>query len=58
MILVEDDALYRLTWRGAFLVAWRGLWPTSLLRKLHERQAMDAERRELAHREVTALQKA
>jgi hypothetical protein len=58
MLLAEDGASYRLTWKGAFLVAWRGLWPTSLLRKLHERQTMDAERRELEHREVAALQKA
>jgi len=46
-----------LTWKGAFLVALRGLWPTSLLRRLHERQAMSAERRELENREVAALQK-
>jgi hypothetical protein len=58
MVLAEDGASYRLTWKGAFLVALRGLWPTSLLRKLHEHQTMSAERRELEHREVAALQKA
>ena len=58
MVLAEDGASYRLTWKGAFLIAWRGLWPTSLLRKLYERHAMAAERRELEHREISALQKA
>lgn len=53
-----DGQSYRLTWKGAFLMAWRGLWPTSLLRKLHERHASDAERRELERRGVAALQKA
>ena len=57
MVLSEDGASYRLTWKGAFLVAFRGLWPTSLLRKLHERLSMSAERRELELREITALQK-
>lgn len=57
MVLAEDGTSYRLTWKGAFLVALRGLWPTSLLRRLHERQAMSAERRELENREVAALQK-
>jgi hypothetical protein len=58
MFLAEDGASYRLTWKGAFFVAWRGLWPTSLLRRMHERHVMTTERRELEHREVAALQKA
>ena len=58
MVLAEDERSYRLTWKGAFLVALRGLWPTSLLHTLYERQAMSAERRELERREVAALQKA
>jgi hypothetical protein len=58
MTLSPDKESYRLTWKGAFLVAWRGLWPTSLLRKLHERQAMDMERQELDHQGIAALQKA
>ena len=58
MFLAEDGASYRLTWKGAFLVAWRGLWPTPLLRRMRERHAMNTERRELEHREVGALQKA
>lgn len=58
MVLSGDGSFYRLTWRGAFLVTLRGLWPTSLLRKLQEHLAMSAERRELEHRQITALQKA
>ncbi len=58
MSLAEDGASYRLTWKGALLVAWRGLWPASLLRKIHERHAMDEERRELEVSGIAALQKA
>lgn len=58
MVLSEDGSSYRFTWKGAFLVTSRGIWPTSLLRNLYERQAMSTERRKLDHREIAALQKA
>jgi hypothetical protein len=58
MTLATDGESYRLTWKGAFLMAWRGIWPATLLRKILERQAMRAERHELEVRGVAALQKA
>ncbi len=58
MALSKDGSAYGLTWKGAFLVTLRGMWPVSLLRKLYERQAMFAVRRKLEHREIAALQKA
>lgn len=58
MALAEDGQSYRLTWKGAILMAWRGLWPASLLRRMLERHAMRVERHELEVRGVTALQKA
>jgi hypothetical protein len=58
MVMAEDGASYRLTWKGAFLMAWRGLWPASLLRRMLERHAMRVERHELEVQGVAALQKA
>ncbi len=58
MALAEDGESYRLTWKGAFLMAWRGLWPASLLRRMTERHAMKVERHELEVSGVAALQKA
>lgn len=58
MTLADDGRSYRLTWKGASLMAWRGLWPASLLRSTMERRAMRAERNKLEMRGVAALQKA
>ena len=58
MVLSDDEESYRLTWKGAFLMAWRGLWPASLLRRMRERHAMSIERHELEVQGVAALQKA
>lgn len=58
MRLMDNGESYRLTWKGALLMAWRGLWPTSLLRRMQERHAMSLERRELEVSAIAALQKA
>jgi hypothetical protein len=58
MVLANDGASYRLTWKGAFLMAWRGLLPASPIRQAMERQAMRAERRALEVAGVATLQKA
>lgn len=58
MALAEDGQSYRLTWQGAFLMTWRGLWPTALLRRLLQRHAMQLELDFLEVRGVTAPQKA
>jgi hypothetical protein len=58
MVLADGGGFYRLTWKGAFLMAWRGLLPASLIRQALERQAMRAERRALDVGGVAALQKA
>ena len=54
----RDDKSYELTWKGAVLMAWRTLWPTSVVRWLAHRQKMRAELRSLEMRGVAALQKA
>jgi hypothetical protein len=33
MCMAPGDEQYRLTWKGACLVAWKSLWPTSLIRR-------------------------
>lgn len=33
MQLIPEGTHYRLTWKGAFLVGWKSLWPTSLIRR-------------------------
>lgn len=58
MELAGDGASYKLTWKGACLVAWRGMWPTSIVRRLRQRHLMQSELRSLEVREVAALQKA
>jgi len=58
MRLAEDGQNYRLTWKGAFLMTWRGLWPVSLCRRIIHRNAMQSELRSLAGSGVAALQKA
>lgn len=58
MVLATDGKTYRLTWKGAVLMAWRGLWPASLLRRMLERHAMSVERHELEVGGIATLQKA
>lgn len=58
MQLTDDGKWYRLTWKGATLMTWRGLWPTSILRKWWQRHTMQAELDSLETRGITALQKA
>jgi hypothetical protein len=58
MGLAEDGHSYQLTWKGAFLMTWRGLWPVSLFRRIIHRHAMQSELRSLASSGVAALQKA
>ena len=58
MELAEDGTSYKLTWRGACMVAWRGLWPTSIVRRLQQRHRMQSELHSLELRGLTALQKA
>ncbi|HKN23281.1 MAG TPA: hypothetical protein VJX72_00400 [Candidatus Acidoferrum sp.] len=58
MQLTDGGKWYRLTWKGATLMTWRGLWPTPSFRKWWQRQAMQAELDSLETRGITALQKA
>jgi hypothetical protein len=58
MELAEDGTPYQLTWRGACLVAWRGLWPTAIVRRLHQGHLMQMELHSLETPGVAALQKA
>lgn len=58
MTLAEDGLSYRLTWKGAFLMTWRGLWPVSFVLRWMHRHAMLAELHALETEGVTALQKA
>ena len=58
MYLAPDGEAYFLTWKGAILMTWRGLWPTSLIRRAIHKYEMRAELRSLHIRGVPALQKA
>lgn len=53
-----DGETYRLTWRGAFHVAWNGLWPSSAIRRWVARYEMRNELKSLPIGGVTSLQKA
>jgi hypothetical protein len=58
MVPAKDGETYRLTWKGAFLMTWRGLWPTSLLRRALQRKVMRTELQTLPVHGVTVLRKA
>ncbi|HTQ96345.1 MAG TPA: hypothetical protein VMH89_06045 [Candidatus Acidoferrum sp.] len=58
LVFAGDEQTYRLTWKGAFLMASRGLWPVSLVRRISQRHAMQAELESLEVRGVATLQKA
>jgi len=58
MYRADGGEFYQLTWKGALLMTWRGLWPASLLRRQMQRQEMESELRSLEGSGVTALQKA
>ena len=49
---------FQLTWKGALLLTWRGVWPNTMLRRLHQQHQMQEELRGLQVQGVTALQKA
>jgi hypothetical protein len=57
MRLAEDGETYKLTWKGAFLMTWRGLFPVSFVRNWIHRHAMNSELHSLQTSEVAALQK-
>jgi hypothetical protein len=58
MYLADRGEHYRLTWKGAALMAWRALWPTALVRTILHRQAMQAELESLQVRGTTVWHKA
>ncbi len=58
MVLAKNGRTYRLTWKGALLMTWRGLWPTSLVRKFLQRKTMQSELQALPVSAVTEPQKA
>jgi len=58
MYLAPDGETYLLTWKGAILMTWRGLWPTGLIRRAIYKYAMRSELQALHVRAVPALQKA
>jgi len=58
MYLAPDAETYLLTWKGAVLMTWRGLWPTGLIRRAIHKHAMRSELQSLHVRAVPALQKA
>ncbi|MGA2300148.1 MAG: hypothetical protein ABSG77_05585 [Candidatus Acidiferrum sp.] len=58
MYLAPDGEAYFLTWKGAILMTWRGLWPTALIRRAMHKYEMRAELQSLHVRGVPALQKA
>jgi hypothetical protein len=53
----ETGESYRLTWKGAFRVAWNGIWPVSAIRRSVARYQMQNELQSLELHGVTRLQK-
>jgi hypothetical protein len=47
MYRAKDGQTYRLTWKGAILLAWKALWPTSMVRGWLYRVQMKRELRSL-----------
>jgi hypothetical protein len=47
MYLSKDGQTYRLTWKGSLLMAWKSLWPTSMIRGWSYREQMKGELRAL-----------
>ncbi len=58
MKAARGEQQYELTWKGAALMAWRGMLPGALVRQVLHRLAMNAELRSLEVGGVTTLQKA
>lgn len=58
MYPAPEGGTYRLTWKGAFLMTWRGLWPTLLVRRAIHKIEMRSELQSLHLRGVPALKKA
>ena len=58
MRLTDDGQWYQLTWKGAFLMTWRGLWPVSFVRHWMYRHNMNSELHALQAAELGTLQKA
>jgi len=54
----ENGESYRLTWKGAFRVAWSGMWPIAAIRRMLARHEMRNELRSLEIHGTTHLQKA
>lgn len=54
----SESGKYELTWKGAALMAWNGMFPTALVRQVLHHFAMNAELRSLEMRGVARLQKA
>jgi hypothetical protein len=58
MVLAKNGRTYRLTWKGALLMTWCGLWPTSLVRNALQRKTMQSELQALPLTAAAELQKA
>ena len=56
--LAADGESYGLTWKGALVMTWRGLWPVPSVRRLLFRHAMNLELQSLETCGLTAMQKA
>jgi hypothetical protein len=56
--LAKSGESYQLTWKGAFHVAWNGIWPVSAIRRSFARYEMRNELQSLELHGVTRLQKA
>jgi|SRR5579863_1676893 len=54
----ENGESYGLTWKGAFRVAWSGMWPISAIRRSLARHRMQNELRSLEIHGTARLQKA
>lgn len=57
MVLEKNGQPFGLTWKGTLLKTWRGLWPTSVVRKALQRKTMHSELQALPVRAVTEFEK-
>jgi hypothetical protein len=53
-----DKLCYEWTWKGACLIAWQRLWPTSIVRRLAQRHAMAVALHSVEPSGLTALKRA
>lgn len=58
MRLAADSTHYRMTWKGAFLMTWKSIWPTTLIRRTLFAMRMQKELKSLQGQGITNVRTA